>query len=113
MRTYYHVTQTDYINGTDLLSYIAYESEYGETPAYKWGEDVDVDLYTDSLDAQVVCLFDAIDDAQDFCTLYGGKILKIEIPNWAIEERIVRFTKVGEGYTAIFDCIPAEFIAEA
>lgn len=106
MTTRYHVAPDTYSDGDDLLSYRQYEAEYGETPAYKWGDDTEQELYLDSKDADVVCMFDTLAEAQEFQAEFGGIILAIDLPEWAAEEG-VRMTKVGEGYTAIFDRIPA------
>lgn len=112
MQTYYHVAQSNYDDG-DLLSFASYELEYGECPAYKWDSEQDFDLYTDSIDSRVVCVFESLSDAEEFRAEYGGIILRIDLPDWAIDERIVDKTRVGEGYTAFFDRIPAEFISRA
>lgn len=112
MTTYYHVAPSTYQEGDDLYSFAAYVSEYGEAPAYKWGSDTapigHPDVYLDSKDAQVVCMFDNLEDALDFQADYlpSGIILKIELPAWAHEEGI-RISKVREGYPCIFDRIPA------
>lgn len=111
MTTRYHVAPDTYQAGDDLLSYRQYETEYGETPAYKWGSDTEQELYLDSIDADVVCMFDTLAEAQDFQLDHGGKILAINLPEWADEEGI-RLTQVGEGYTAVFDRIPATLCGE-
>lgn len=96
----YHVTGRDYAAGTDLLSYDALELD-GQAPEWKWEEGQD-------MDTEVVCLFDTLDEAESFRAEYQpeGRILAVNLPD------DMRATTVGEGYTAVYDRIPAEYIEE-
>ena len=89
MTTRYHVAPDAHQTGDDLLSYRQYEIEYGEAPVYKWGDDTEQELYLDRLDADVVCMFDTLAEAQEFQAEYGGKILAIDLPVWAEEEGVL------------------------
>jgi len=117
-RTYYHVAGSEYQEGDALLSLDKLE-EVGIEVEWKW-EDADY-----GLDADVVCVFDNIEEAQWFKADFapGGKILKIEIAQEDIDEPTSwkdgyggtiypRMTTVEEGYTAFYDGIPAAWITE-
>jgi hypothetical protein len=94
----YHVTGQDYHEGTDLLSFDALGLD-GETPEWKWEDG-------QNMDTDVVCLFDTLAEAEDFRAEYqpAGRILAVDLPD------DYRTTTVGEGYTAVYDRIPAEHI---
>ncbi len=96
--TYYHVASSAYESG-DLLCYDELE-RLDRNPAWKWECDL--------VDTDVVCLFSTITEAQDYLDEFGGKILTVEFPDWIAEE--LSFTKVSEGYAAVYTRIPAQYI---
>ena len=97
----YHVVGDGWQPGEDLLSYDAHEERYGEPPAWKWdGEPFDTD---------VVCVFDTLDEARDFRDTFasGARVLAICVDD---DEDRLRWTRVDEGYRAVFRCIPADLL---
>ncbi len=112
MTSYYHVAPDTYSEGDDLLSYIELWNETGEEPEYKWRE-MSKEFYIDSEDAQVVCLFDNIEAARQFRSDYlpTGKILAVNIPEWAHQEGIHMGT-VDEGFACVYHRIPATLCGE-
>lgn len=103
-RTYYHVADSTYQAGDDLYCWDRLDA-MGVAPEYKW---------EDYIDTEVVCLFDSLGDAVAFRAdwLPGGKILRVDLPQWAIDERVVDLLTVAEGYAAVMDSIPAKYITE-
>ncbi len=112
MTTYYHVAPATYTEGETLYSFIEMWNTTGEEPEYKW-TDMDKDFYVDSMDAKVVCMFRSLDEAHEFRTsfLTDGKILEINLPEWASEEGI-RMDTVGEGFPCVYDRISATLCSE-
>lgn len=112
MPTYYHVAPNTYIEGEDLLSFVELWNANGEMPEYKWAE-MDMDFYVDSQDAQVICMFESLDEAREFRTnfLPTGRILKINLPEWAHEEG-VHTDMVEEGFPCVYNRIPAILCGE-
>lgn len=108
--TRYHVAPDTYQTGDDLYSYIELWIRTGEEPEYKW-QEMDKDFYTDSLDANVVCMFDTLAEAEQFQAENGGKILAIDLPDWASEEGVT-LTTVDEGFAAVYHRIPATLCGE-
>lgn len=100
MTTYFHVAPATYQPGDDLKCFDLLEAE-GYEPEWKWDGN--------HLDTDVVCLFDTQAEAEAFIGewLADGVLLQVEIPADADN---VRFTRVGEGFKAIFQRIPAEYI---
>lgn len=99
MATYYHVVGNDYQDGDDLLCWDA-RAERGDDLVWKWdGEPFDTD---------VVCLFETETEAQEMQELYGGRVLTITIPD---DDDMLSITNVSEGYTAVYNKIPASYIA--
>lgn len=107
MTTYYHVAPDSYTEGETLYSFIELWNETGEMPEYKWTE-MSQDFYIDSMDANVVCMFETLDEARNFRSdfLPTGKILEINIPEWAHSEGI-SMDKVDEGFPCVYYRIPA------
>lgn len=106
MATYYHVTTDDYSLGEALWCRDEL-LERGVEVAWKWDAD-------EGLDGDVVCLFEARDEAEEFRRdwLPTGRILAVELPeDW--EDWGIRMTRVDEGYPAVYRTIPAEFIRAA
>lgn len=101
MKTYYHVTPNTYQTGSDLMCFDVL-GEKGYEPHWKWD--------CDFVDTDVVCLFDTRDDATDFIDnfLVDGILLRIDVPD---DDDMCSFTKVSEGYTAVYSRIPAEYIS--
>lgn len=101
---FYHVADPSYTAGADLMCYDLLV-DAGIAPAWKWEEQ------NEGLDTDVVCLFESLDDAKEFQSDFqpDGIVLSVFIPEDAAGE--VRFTRVREGYTAIRNRIPAEFIS--
>lgn len=101
---FYHVAPASYQTGDALLSFDEQWARDME-PVWKWE--------CDYVDTEVVCLFreDQLDEAREFIEefLPDGKLLEINIDD---DEDRLGFTKVSEGYTAIYRMIPAEFISE-
>lgn len=101
---YYHVADAEYRLGDALLCRRELELE-GRAPAWKWAEA------DESFDADVVCLFEHREDAEDFAAEYvpDGKILTIDLPE-GVREAGLTMVQVAEGYPAIMTRIPAEYI---
>jgi hypothetical protein len=112
MSTYYHVAPATYSEGETLYSFVELWNKTGEMPEYKW-EEMDQEFYTDSMDAQVVCMFETIDEARSFRSdfLPTGKILEINLPEWAHEEG-VHLDRVDEGFPCVYHRIPAKLAGE-
>lgn len=112
MTTYYHVAPSTYTEGENLYSFQELWDETGEMPEYKW-QEMDQDFYIDSMDAQVVCMFDNLEAARNFRSdfLPTGLILEINIPEWAHEEG-VRMDTVEEGFPCVYNRIPATLCGE-
>lgn len=102
MATYYHVAGKGYQDGDALYSYDR-QLEMGIAPEWKWGED------DEGLDTDLVCLFDTESDAQEFATEFvpEGSLLIVEIDD---DEDRLQITVNDEGYTAVYNEIPAELI---
>ena len=102
MTTFYHVADESYRTGDNLYSYEELERRGYELPEYKWENLADTD---------VVCLFNTAEEAIEFRNdwLQSGTILKVTIPTWAKQEGL-RMTKVSEGFDAVVNHIPFEFI---
>lgn len=112
MSTYYHVAPETYNAGDTLYSFIELWNTTGEMPEYKW-QEMDVDFYVDSMDANVVCLFETVDEARNFVAdhLPTGKILEINIPEWADSEGL-HMDVVEEGFPCVYHRIPAVLAGE-
>lgn len=101
MNRYYHVTTREYRTGDDLPCFDELCGR-GYEPVWKW-EDCD------PFDTDVVCVYETLADAQEHIENFGGDvILEIAIPEDAED---VRYTRVNEGYLAIYNRIPAEYIS--
>jgi hypothetical protein len=113
MKTYYHVAPATYAEGATLFSFIELWNTTGEMPEYKW-VDMDVDFYTDSMDANVVCMFDTLEEARQFRSdfLADGKVLAINIDEWMKNEGIT-LDMVDEGFTCVYNRIPATLAGES
>lgn len=112
MTTYYHVAPSTYSEGENLYSFIELWNTTGEQPEYKWNE-MPFDFYIDTQDANVVCLFESIEEARDFRAnfLTDGIILEINIPEWALSEGI-SMDRVDEGFPCVYHRIPATLAGE-
>lgn len=110
--TYYHVAPATYNEGDDLVSFVELWNMTGEMPEYKW-QEMDRDFYVDSMDAQVVCLFDNLEAARQFRSdfLPTGIILEVNIPEWAHNEGI-HMDVVEEGFPCVYNRIPAILCGE-
>lgn len=102
MTTYFHIAGPNYRIGDDLLCWDELDAA-GEAPEWKWdGEPFDTD---------VVCLFETREDAEQAIAdgLFPADVtlLRVEVPADAT------VTRVSEGYPAIFNRIPAEWISVA
>jgi hypothetical protein len=110
MSTRYHVADESYRIGGDLLCRDRLEIQ-GRAPEWKW-EDAQ-----EGFDGDVICLFDSLEEAQDFRAEWcpNGIILGIDLPADPDElmEYGMAYRRVAEGYIAICDRIPAEYIKEA
>lgn len=113
MKTMYHVAGEAYESGDPLLCWNRL-ADMGIEVEWKWGE---ADA---GFDGDCVCLFSTHAEAVDFQSLYGGTILTVTIPD-VIEDLYElatggyispRMMTVDEGYTAVQNGIPAEWITE-
>jgi hypothetical protein len=119
MSRYYHVADPSWTVGEPLLSYDIL-AELGLAPEWKW-QEAEPGWGTD-----LVCLFDNEADAVEFRELFqpDGPVLLIDIPNddereldqydtgWTGHRYITpRLTTHPEGYAAVTDGIPAEWVA--
>lgn len=116
MARYYHVAGQKYTPGEPLLPWdTLLEDDILNEGDWKWPE---ADM---GYDGDVVSLFETLDEAHEFAATYGGTILAIDVPEgddfglyelpWGgyINPRVIRGE---EGYWAIEDGIPAEWISE-
>jgi hypothetical protein len=111
--TYYHVASENYHEGDPLFCFNKLQ-EFDFDVEWKWQEA------DEGWDTDVVCVFDEIEDAQEFKEEYGGKLLKITVSQEDIDEPINWNTKYGyiwperieviEGYMAFREGVPAEWI---
>lgn len=110
-RMYYHVAGEQYQSGDPLLCYDRLTA-LGIEIEWKWG-DLDV-----GYDGDVVCLFETLAEAHEYQSEYGGTLLTVTIPDeldgiyelpWSgcLNPWL---TTVDEGYPAVHDGIPAEWI---
>ena len=108
----YHVAGETYEPGDSLISRDRL-TEAGYEIAWKWDEA------DEGFDGDVVCLFEALAEAQEFRIDCGGTILAVTIPD-QIEDQYQtehgyitpRIVRVAEGYIAVTQGIPAEWIAK-
>lgn len=98
MTLFYHVAPDAYTSG-DLLCYDEQEAR-GWRPEWKWEGDT-------PFDTDVVCVYNELSEAQEHMSEYGGQILVIDIPDYADD---IRWCKVSEGYDAVYDRIPGQYI---
>jgi hypothetical protein len=100
MATYFHVAPADY-DGGPLLSFDEQEAR-GRAPVWKWDCEM--------ADTDVVCLYSTEAEAREHIEVFqpDGVLLKIEIDD---DDDRVSYTKVSEGYTAIYRIIPTEYIS--
>lgn len=111
MTTYYHVAGEQYQAGEPLLCWDRL-TDLGVAITWKWDE-AEV-----GFDGDVVCLFVDRAEADEFATEHGGTLLIVTVPD-AIDALYdlpwggylqPEMTRVSEGYPAVRDGIPAEWI---
>ena len=112
MDIFYHVAGEQWQAGDDLLCWDRLEAA-GIAVDWKWGDA------PAGFDGSVVCLFESLDEAQEYQSEYGGTIVAVNVP--VVMPEMVpavmggyihpRRTTVDEGYTAILDGIPADWLS--
>lgn len=110
-QTYYHVAGAEWVVGEPLLCRDRLVA-LGVDIAWKW------DDAPEGFDGDVVCLFDNYDEAAEFRAEFGGELVAVTIPEDMDDSYALpwggyispRMTQVDEGYTAIADGIPSEWI---
>lgn len=101
--TYYHVAPNSYKPGDDILSYQALR-EMGKKPKWKW--ETDPNTFVDSYG---ISLHDNLPEAEEHAKEYGGKLLKVEVPeDDGYGDHRGRVNK--EGYPTIEDRVPGEWV---
>jgi hypothetical protein len=100
---YWHVAGEDYSDGEPLRSWQNQADYSGEEPAWRWG---DRGGNEEPFDTDIVSLHDNMPEAQAFQQEYGGKLLRVDIPEDAEPGGRVN----EEGYPGIYGEIPADWI---
>jgi len=109
---YYHIAGTQYVAGDALLCWDRL-IDSGVAVEWKW-DDAD-----EGFDGDVVCLFSDLAEAEEFFSEHGGTLLTITVPEEIQDQYETpygdyiqpRLTAVSEGYVAVFDGIPVEWIS--
>ena len=99
MTTYYHVADPSYEPGMDLLCWdrLAGTICESEMPDWKWDDP------PGSIDADIVCMVDTIDEARIFRTDWCDSTYKILALDITDECEIITN---GEGLLAVYNCVP-------
>jgi len=96
---YYHVVGKGWSNGDDIVSFNEMQRR-GTTPKWKW------DAADSDHSSHLVSLHESLKDAADFRREFGGKILKVKIPEGEEEPH-----KNIEGYPTLHS-VPASWASE-
>lgn len=107
--TYYHVAGGSWEPGDDLMTWESLKAS-GIEGVWKW-EDAE-----EGFDGDVVCLFDAIEDAREFRRDFGGAAivavtLDVEDGRALLSSYERAIERNAEGYLCIRADIPAQYLS--